>query len=97
MLTKQFGFRDATEEDEEGGPADIEEMIEALLEEEFPAEEEDDMENEDTEELATERLLIGIQERFVMHENNLSTVMVQIHQTNVSTPMCTIKYLYFTM
>ncbi|XP_030577131.1 adenylate kinase 9 isoform X3 [Archocentrus centrarchus] len=78
----KFSFQDATEDDKEGEPADIE-MIEALLEEEFPAEEDDGMDNEETEELATERLAIGIQERFVAHETNLSTVMELLGEQNI--------------
>lgn len=68
----------------------IEEMIEALLEEEFPAEEDEgDIE---TEELATNRLEIGIKERFVTQETNLSSVMVHIHKTKMSPDQF---YLYF--
>lgn len=78
LLTKQLSFQAGTKYDEEHETADIEEMIEALLEEEFPAEEdEEDIENEETEELATNRLEIGIKERFVTQETNLSSVMVK--------------------
>lgn len=49
-----------------------------MLEEEFPLEEEnDDMESEETEEAATERLEMEIEERFVTDENNLVTMTVQ--------------------
>lgn len=108
LLTKQLSFQDGTIDDEEHETADIEEMIEALLEEEFPAEEdEEDIENEETEELATNRLEIGIKERFVTQETNLSSVMVYIHKTKMSPDQFTcvsysqqdftLKYLYFTI
>lgn len=51
-----------------------------MLEEEFPPEEEnDDMESEETEQAATERLEMEIEERFVTDDNNLVTVTVQRH------------------
>lgn len=93
LQTKQLSFQDGTKDDEEHETADIEEMIEALLEEEFPAEEdEEDIEYEETEELATNRLEIGIKERFVTQETNLSSVMVHIHKTKMSPDQF---YLYF--
>lgn len=52
--------------------------IEAMLEQEFPLEEDkEDVENEDTEDTATERLEMEIEERFVTDENNLGTLTVQ--------------------
>ncbi|XP_063352163.1 adenylate kinase 9 [Pelmatolapia mariae] len=81
---KELSFQDGTKDDEEHETADIEEMIEALLEEEFPAEEdEEDIENEETEELATNRLEIGIKERFVTQETNLSSVMELLGEHNI--------------
>ncbi|XP_039454978.1 adenylate kinase 9 isoform X1 [Oreochromis aureus] len=80
----KLSFQAGTKYDEEHETADIEEMIEALLEEEFPAEEdEDDIENEETEELATNRLEIGIKERFVTQETNLSSVMELLGEHNI--------------
>lgn len=105
LQTKQLSFQDGTKDDEEHETADIEEMIEALLKEEFPAEEDEgDIENEETEELATNRLEIGIKERFVTQETNLSSVMVHIHKTKMSPDQfylyfifTTRLYLYFTI
>ncbi|KAI3363735.1 hypothetical protein L3Q82_001351 [Scortum barcoo] len=63
------------EEDDEGDAGNIEDEIEAMLEEEFPLEENnEDTENEETEEAASERLEMAIEERFGTDENNLMTV-----------------------
>lgn len=52
-----------------------------MLEEEFPLEENnEDMENEESEDAATERLETEIEERFVTDENNLVTLTVQTHK-----------------
>uniref|UniRef100_A0A8D3BXV2 Adenylate kinase 9 n=1 Tax=Scophthalmus maximus TaxID=52904 RepID=A0A8D3BXV2_SCOMX len=64
---------DYREDEEDGEDADnIEAEIEAMLEEEFPLEEDDvHAENEETEDAAIERLEMEIQERFVTDENNI--------------------------
>lgn len=54
-----------------------------MLEDEFPPEEDnEDLENEETEEAATERLEMEIEERFVTDENNLGSVTVQRHTSS---------------
>ncbi len=54
-----------------------------MLEEEFPLEEDnEDAENEETEEAASERLEMEIEERFGTDENSLVTVTVQRHKTH---------------
>lgn len=53
-----------------------------MLEDEFPLEEDnEDMENEETEQAASERLEMEIEERFVTDENILGPVTVQRHKT----------------
>ncbi|KAM9354982.1 adenylate kinase 9 [Pholidichthys leucotaenia] len=81
------GSQEAEEEEEEDESENIEDKIEAVLEEEFPVEEEGDenRENEETEDAATERLEMEIKERFVTDENNLVTVMDLLTEHNIPT------------
>ncbi|XP_032398949.1 adenylate kinase 9 isoform X3 [Etheostoma spectabile] len=69
------------EEDETAG--NIEEEIEAMLEEEFPLEEDKDMENKENEDAASERLEMEIAERYVTDENSLVTVMELLSELNI--------------
>lgn len=66
-----FGNQDEDDADEED-----EEDLEANLKEEFPFEEDDDLENIETEEAATQRLELEIENQFLTDEKNLSAVMV---------------------
>ncbi|XP_065820230.1 adenylate kinase 9 [Labrus bergylta] len=69
-------------EDEAGG--NIEDEIKAMLEEEFPLEEDnEDTENEETEEAASERLEIEIEERFLTDENGFITVTELLSEQNI--------------
>lgn len=53
-----------------------------MLEEEFPLEEDNEgTQNEETEEAASERLEMEIEERFLTDENSLVPVTVQKHKT----------------
>ncbi|XP_075315081.1 adenylate kinase 9 [Odontesthes bonariensis] len=64
---------DSDEEDE--GAENIEDDIEAILEDEFPLEEDnEEEEGEETEDAATERLEMEIEERFGTDENSLLTL-----------------------
>ncbi|XP_035472613.2 adenylate kinase 9 isoform X1 [Scophthalmus maximus] len=76
---------DYREDEEDGEDADnIEAEIEAMLEEEFPLEEDDvHAENEETEDAAIERLEMEIQERFVTDENNIVTVTELLGEQNI--------------
>lgn len=64
-------------QDEDGDDVDEEdeEDIEASLREEFPFED-DDLENIETEDAATQRLELEIDNQFLTDEKNLSAVMV---------------------
>lgn len=81
--THQLRYHEDEEDDEDDEAAgNIEDEIEATLEEEFPLEEDnDDIENEETEEAASERLEMEIAERYVTDENNFVNVTVQRHKT----------------
>ncbi|XP_047429649.1 adenylate kinase 9 [Mugil cephalus] len=71
-------------EEEEETATNIEDEIEAMLEEEFPLEEDhEDMENEENDEAAAERLEVEIEERFVTDENNLAAVMDLLSEHNI--------------
>lgn len=84
--THQFRYREDEEDEEDEAVGNIEDEIEATLEEEFPLEEDDeDRENEETEEAASDRLEMEISERYVTDENSLTTVMVQRHKTQWQT------------
>lgn len=66
---------DDDEENEER--AAMKEEIEAMLEDEFPPEEDpEDILNREHEEAAIQRLEMDIEERFMTDENNLALVMV---------------------
>lgn len=68
---------DGEEDDEDEEKKNPEKEIEAMLEEEFPPEEpNDDLDNEEMEEIATDRLQMDIVSRFGKDENNLSSMMV---------------------
>ncbi|XP_073349311.1 adenylate kinase 9 [Pagrus major] len=73
------------EDDEEDEAADnIEDEIQAMLEDEFPLEEDnEDMENEETEEAASERLEAEIEDRFMTDENNLAPVMELLSEQKI--------------
>lgn len=83
----QFRDRSGDEEDDEGEEEDddeeneelaaMKEEIEAMLEDEFPPEEDpEDILNREHEEAAIQRLEMDIEERFMTDENNLALVMV---------------------
>lgn len=60
----------------------IEDQIDDTLRQEFPSEDDnEEREAEETEEAATERLEMEIDERFGTDEENIAVVMVQIHQS----------------
>ncbi|XP_056284243.1 adenylate kinase 9 [Pseudoliparis swirei] len=82
----KYGYNEYEEDDEEDDAAgDIEDGIEAALEEEFPLEEEtEDMENEETEEAASGRLEMEIADRYTMDENSLATVMELLSELSIS-------------
>ncbi|XP_028252479.1 adenylate kinase 9 isoform X2 [Parambassis ranga] len=73
------------ETDEEDEAVDnTEDKIQAKLEEEFPLEEDTlDIENGETEDAATERLEIEIEERFVTDNNHLVTVTELLSELNI--------------
>lgn len=68
------------EYEDENETASVEDEIDAILEEEFPVEEETDEENEETEYEATERLEMEIEERFETDINQISSVTVHTHR-----------------
>lgn len=90
MLTAQFRNRSGDEEDDEGDEGEdeeeedeneelaaLKEEIEAMLEEEFPPEEDpEDILNREHEEAAIQRLEMDIEERFMTDEGSLALVMV---------------------
>ncbi|XP_034555304.1 adenylate kinase 9 isoform X2 [Notolabrus celidotus] len=76
----------SNEEDGEEDEAvnNMEDEIEATLEEEFPPEEDNEsMKNMETEEAASEELEMKIEERFVMDENGLITVTELLSEHNI--------------
>ncbi|XP_041832401.1 adenylate kinase 9 isoform X1 [Melanotaenia boesemani] len=80
-MEAKTNFRYQAEDDED--PDNIEDKIEAILEEEFSAEEDDEeIVNETTDEI-TERLEMEINERFQTDENILITVMELLSEHNI--------------
>ncbi|XP_074541277.1 adenylate kinase 9 [Halichoeres trimaculatus] len=72
------------EEEEDEAVGNTEDDIEAMLEEEFPPEEDDeDLDTFETEEAASERMEIEIEERFVADENSLATVTELLSERNI--------------
>ncbi|KAL7388763.1 hypothetical protein ABVT39_020280 [Epinephelus coioides] len=87
-LTKEaktkFRYREDEEDEEDEAAGNIEDEIEATLEEEFPLEEDDeDKENEETEEAASDRLEMEISERYVTDENSLTAVTELLSEQNI--------------
>uniref|UniRef100_A0A3P9IZJ1 Adenylate kinase 9 n=1 Tax=Oryzias latipes TaxID=8090 RepID=A0A3P9IZJ1_ORYLA len=85
MITKKMTeLRQAKAEDEDGDDVDEEdeEDIEASLREEFPFED-DDLENIETEDAATQRLELVIDNQFLTDEKNLSAVMESLSEHNI--------------
>lgn len=85
LRVAQFKNRSGDEEDEDEEEDDeeneelaaLKEEIEAMLEDEFPPEEDpEDILNREHEEAAIQRLEMDIEERFMTDENNLALVMV---------------------
>ncbi|XP_071335378.1 adenylate kinase 9 isoform X3 [Trachinotus anak] len=79
-------FHETEEEDDEEEEAadNVEDEIEAMLEEEFPSEEDnEDTENTETEDAAAERLETEIEERFVTDEKSLVTVTELLSEQNI--------------
>ncbi|KAL3052487.1 hypothetical protein OYC64_005101 [Pagothenia borchgrevinki] len=72
-------------EEEDGDAGNIEDEIEATLEEEFPLEEdnEDMEENGETKEAASERLEMEIAERYMTDETGLATVTELLSELNI--------------
>ncbi|KAJ0026849.1 hypothetical protein NQD34_017849 [Periophthalmus magnuspinnatus] len=84
--TKVKGHNEDDDEDEDEDEKNLEEDIEAMLEEEFPPEEHgDDLDNEETEEVATERLQMDIAKRFAKDENSISVMMDLLSEQNIPT------------
>ncbi|KAF3849884.1 hypothetical protein F7725_019603 [Dissostichus mawsoni] len=80
--SRNYEEEENEEEDEDAG--NIEDEIEATLEEEFPLEEDnEDMENEETKEAASERLEMEIAERYMTDETGLATVMELLSELNI--------------
>ncbi|CAJ1078426.1 adenylate kinase 9 isoform X4 [Xyrichtys novacula] len=72
------------EDDEDEASSNMEDEIEAMLEAEFPSEaDNEDMGNAETEVAASERLEMEIEERFVMDETGLITVMGLLSEKNI--------------
>ncbi|XP_063757950.1 adenylate kinase 9 [Eleginops maclovinus] len=82
--TKSTYLEDDEDNEEDEATGNIEDEIEATLEEQFPLEEDnEDMENEETKEAASERLEMEIAERYVTDENGLTTVMDLLSDLNI--------------
>ncbi|XP_055005398.1 adenylate kinase 9 isoform X2 [Boleophthalmus pectinirostris] len=82
--TKVTGHNEDDDEDEDEDEKNPEDDIEAMLEEEFPPEEHsDDLDNEETEEVATERLQMDIARRFAKDENGISVMMELLSEQNI--------------
>ncbi|XP_024146530.1 adenylate kinase 9 isoform X1 [Oryzias melastigma] len=69
--------------DEDDADEEDEEDLEANLKEEFPFEEDDDLENIETEEAATQRLELEIENQFLTDEKNLSAVMESLSEHSI--------------
>lgn len=78
-LTNQL--RDHEDEEDEEAADNIEDELEAMLEEEFPLEEDNEDTATESEKAASERLEMEIEERFMTDEVSLVTVTVQKHKT----------------
>ncbi|KAK7907798.1 hypothetical protein WMY93_016410 [Mugilogobius chulae] len=77
---------DEEEEEEEEEEKNPEEEIEAILEEEFPPEELiEDLDHEESEEVATERLQLDIATRFAKDENSIGVMMELLGEQNIPT------------
>lgn len=81
-LTNQL--RDHEDEEDEEAADNIEDELEAMLEEEFPLEEDNEDTATESEKAASERLEMEIEERFMTDEVSLVTVTVQKHKTPFS-------------
>ncbi|XP_077367067.1 adenylate kinase 9 isoform X2 [Festucalex cinctus] len=80
--TAKFSCRDEDEDDEDS--ANIEDEIEAILEEEYPVERYDDFkEEEELEEATTERLNTEIGERYVADSNNMAIVLEVLSELKI--------------
>ncbi|XP_061609994.1 adenylate kinase 9 [Phyllopteryx taeniolatus] len=78
----KFSCREDDEDDEDA--TNIEEEIEAILEEEFPVERYDEFkEDDDLEEATAERLNTEIEERYVADSNNISTVLEVLSELKI--------------
>nr|XP_057912171.1 adenylate kinase 9 isoform X2 [Doryrhamphus excisus] len=79
--TAKFTCRDEDEEDED---SNIEDEIEAILEEEFPLERDDEfMDDEETREATDDRLSLEIEERYVSDTNNIASVLELLAELNI--------------
>ncbi|XP_026174949.1 adenylate kinase 9 isoform X2 [Mastacembelus armatus] len=82
--TKTKDTKREDEDDDEEDYADKENEIEALLEQEFPLDEDnEDMEQIENEDAATERIEMEIEERFITDENNVAAVMELLSDQNI--------------
>ncbi|XP_077409567.1 adenylate kinase 9 isoform X2 [Vanacampus margaritifer] len=80
--TAKFSCRAEDEDDEDS--ANIEDEIEAILEEEYPVERYDDFkEEEELEEATTERLNTEIEERYVADSNNMAIVLEVLSELKI--------------
>uniref|UniRef100_A0A3Q3G287 Adenylate kinase 9 n=1 Tax=Labrus bergylta TaxID=56723 RepID=A0A3Q3G287_9LABR len=83
-LMEELGGNDEEDDGEDEAGGNIEDEIKAMLEEEFPLEDDnEDTENEETEEAASERLEIEIEERFLTDENGFITVTELLSEQNI--------------
>uniref|UniRef100_A0AAV2K976 Nucleoside-diphosphate kinase n=1 Tax=Knipowitschia caucasica TaxID=637954 RepID=A0AAV2K976_KNICA len=84
--TKAKGEDYVEEEEEEEDEMNPEEDIEATLEEEFPPDaDSDDLDSEETEEVASEQIQMAIAVRFEKDKENISVVMELLVEQNVPT------------
>uniref|UniRef100_UPI003AAF6DC3 adenylate kinase 9 n=1 Tax=Centroberyx gerrardi TaxID=166262 RepID=UPI003AAF6DC3 len=84
QATKASRTKDEDDEEDDEAMDNMEEEWEAVLQDEFPPDEEnDDTESEETEEAATERLEMEIGERFEADDNNLTSVTELLSELNI--------------
>ncbi|XP_061126066.1 adenylate kinase 9 [Syngnathus typhle] len=80
--TAKFSCRAEDEDDEDS--ANIEDEIEAILEEEYPVERYDEFKDDDeAEEATTERLKTEIEERYVADSNNMAIVLEVLSELKI--------------
>ncbi|XP_068433457.1 adenylate kinase 9 isoform X2 [Clinocottus analis] len=82
-LTKAKYHEYEQDDDVDEVASNIDDGIEAVLDEEFPSEENEDMEDRETLESASERLQMEIADRYEKDENSLSNVMEFLSELNI--------------